>query len=179
MTDEIIKVPDIGSDGAEVIEVCVGAGDQVEAEDSLIVLESDKATMEVPAPRNGRVVEVLLKVGDKVAEGDDLLKMAAEDGAAAPAETPAAPEPVAQTPAAAPAPEAAPAAAAATVIKEVRVPDIGSDNVPVIEVSVKPGDEISEEDPLVTLESDKGNHGSPFSLQWRGHGSEGEGRRYP
>ncbi len=165
MTDEIIKVPDIGSDGAEVIEVCVGAGDQVEAEDSLIVLESDKATMEVPAPRNGRIVEVLLKVGDKVSEGDDLLKMAAEDGAAKPAEAPAAPEPVAATPAAAPAPETAPAAPAASVIKEVRVPDIGSDNVPVIEVSVKPGDEISEEDPLVTLESDKATMEvpSPFS----------------
>ncbi|OQX35577.1 MAG: dihydrolipoyllysine-residue acetyltransferase [Oceanospirillales bacterium LUC14_002_19_P2] len=166
MTDEIIKVPDIGSDGAEVIEVCVGAGDQVEAEDSLIVLESDKATMEVPAPRNGRIVEVLLKVGDKVSEGDDLLKMAAEDGAAAaPAETPEASAPAAETPVAAPAPEAAPAAPAASVIKEVRVPDIGSDNVPVIEVSVKPGDEISEEDTLVTLESDKATMEvpSPFS----------------
>ncbi|GAA4649249.1 dihydrolipoyllysine-residue acetyltransferase [Kistimonas scapharcae] len=164
MTDEIIKVPDIGSDGAEVIEVCVGAGDQVEAEDSLIVLESDKATMEVPAPRNGRIVEVLLKVGDKVSEGDDLLKMAAEGGAVA-AEAPEAPAPVAETPAAAPAPEAVPAAPAASVIKEVRVPDIGSDNVPVIEVSVKPGDEISEEDPLVTLESDKATMEvpSPFS----------------
>nr|MDT0253349.1 biotin/lipoyl-containing protein [Endozoicomonas sp.] len=66
MSDEIIKVPDIGSGEAEVIEICVKPGDTVSAEDSLIVLESDKATMEVPAPRDGVVTEVLLKVGDSV-----------------------------------------------------------------------------------------------------------------
>ncbi|MCK5892969.1 MAG: dihydrolipoyllysine-residue acetyltransferase [Endozoicomonadaceae bacterium] len=151
MSNEIIKVPDIGSGDAEVIEVCVGAGDQIETEDSLIVLESDKATMEIPAPRNGRVVDVLLKVGDKVSEGDDLLTLAVEEGAA----ESVASEPVAEQPVAAPEPEATQVATAASVIQEVRVPDIGSDNVPVIEVSVKPGDTISQEDTLITLESDK------------------------
>lgn len=155
MTDEIIKVPDIGSDSAEVIEVCVKEGSQVEAEDALVVLESDKASMEVPAPRNGRVVEVLLKVGDRVSEGDDLLKMTVEnDSVTEPAETPTMPEPVAETSTVAAA-AASEAASAASEIREIRVPDIGSDNVPVIEVLVSPGDEIGKEDSLVTLESDK------------------------
>ena len=69
MSDDIIKVPDIGSGEAEVIEICVQPGQSVSAEDSLIVLESDKATMEVPAPFDGLVKDVLLKVGDRVAEG--------------------------------------------------------------------------------------------------------------
>ena len=152
MSDEIIKVPDIGSGSAEVIEICVALGDSVSAEDSLIVLESDKATMDVPAPRDGKVTELLLKVGDSVCEGDNMVKMA---GTGAAAEAPA-PAPVAD---AAPAPQAAPVAAApaagAARIESVVVPDIGAEDVPVIEISVKVGDRIEEEDGLIVLESDK------------------------
>lgn len=155
MSDEIIKVPDIGSGSAEVIEVCVAAGDSVAAEDSLIVLESDKATMEVPAPKDGKVVELLLKVGDTVSEGDDLLKLAASGAEAEP-------EPqIEETPAPAPQPEkaepapAAPVASAASAVEDVVVPDLGAENVPVIEICVAVGDSIAEDDSLIVLESDK------------------------
>ena len=154
MSDEIIKVPDIGSGSAEVIEVCVSPGDTVEAEDSLIVLESDKATMEVPAPRSGKITEVLLKVGDSVSEGDDLLKMTAGEAAA---EEPAAePEPVEQpAPAAESALEPVAAASAEKRLEDVLVPDLGAEGVPVIEICVAVGDEVSVDDSLVVLESDK------------------------
>ncbi|MRI31629.1 pyruvate dehydrogenase complex dihydrolipoyllysine-residue acetyltransferase [Endozoicomonas sp. OPT23] len=158
MNDETIKIPDIGSGSAEIIEICVASGDSVSADDSLIVLESDKASMEVPAPRDGQITEILVKVGDSVSEGDDMLKMAAAGAAAAPAvvEEKAAPAPVA----AAPAPVATPAPAAtssvqASSIQEVQIPDIGAENVPVIEICVAVGDEIAEEDSLVVLETDK------------------------
>ncbi|KEQ18277.1 dihydrolipoyllysine-residue acetyltransferase [Endozoicomonas numazuensis] len=163
MSDEIIKVPDIGSGSAEVIEICVAPGDSVSADDSLIVLESDKASMEVPAPRDGKITEIMLKVGDSVSEGDDMLKMAAAGTAV---EAAPAPAPVTQ-PASAPAPvaPAAPVAAAASSIQEVLIPDIGAENVPVIEICVAVGDVISEEDSLVVLESDKATMEvpSPFS----------------
>ena len=154
MRDEIIKVPDIGSGSAEVIEICVSPGDSIEAEDSLIVLESDKATMEVPAPKAGKIVDIILKVGDSVSEGDDLLKLAAEAGdAAAVAEQPAAaPEPKIEVETAPVAP--APASSAPTM-ESICVPDIGAENVPIIEVCVNVGDEIAEEDSLIVLESDK------------------------
>ncbi|WP_257282168.1 MULTISPECIES: pyruvate dehydrogenase complex dihydrolipoyllysine-residue acetyltransferase [unclassified Endozoicomonas] len=168
MSDEIIKIPDIGSGSAEVIEICVAPGDAVSADDSLIVLESDKASMEVPAPRDGKISEILLKVGDSVSEGDDMLKMAAtaavREGSDAAVE--AAPEPAAQ-PAPALQSESAtpPAAPAASSIQEVTVPDIGAEDVPVIEICVAVGDEISEEDSLIVLESDKASMDvpSPFA----------------
>ncbi|GJG92975.1 dihydrolipoyllysine-residue acetyltransferase [Cupriavidus pauculus] len=156
-----IKVPDIGDyDAVPVIEVHVKPGDQINAEDALVTLESDKATMDVPSPQAGTVKEVKVKVGDNVAEGS-ILVMLEPAGAAAPAPAPAAaapaPAPAAQAAAPAPAPAAAPAAApAGGGIVEVKVPDIGDyDAVPVIEVHVKPGDQINAEDALVTLESDK------------------------
>ena len=158
MSDEIIKVPDIGSGSAEVIEVCVAAGDSVAAEDSLIVLESDKASMEVPAPKDGQVVELLLKVGDTVSEGDDLLKLSTTDSEAEAVTAPVQPEPVAEPePKAEPEKaEPAPAApAAASAIEDVLVPDLGAENVPVIEICVAVGDTIGEDDSLVVLESDK------------------------
>lgn len=160
MSDEIIKIPDIGSGSAEVIEICVAVGDSVSAEDSLIVLESDKATMEVPAPRDGKVTEILLNVGDSVSEGDDLLKMAG--GAAAEAAPAPQAEPAPAPAPAAPAPVAAPAASS---VQDVLIPDIGAENVPVIEICVAVGDEISEEDSLIVLESDKATMEvpSPFS----------------
>ncbi|MDQ2963628.1 MAG: dihydrolipoamide acetyltransferase, partial [Pseudomonadota bacterium] len=168
-----VKVPDIGDfKDVPVIEVFVKPGDTVKAEDSLVTLESDKATMDVPAPASGTVKEVKVKLSDKVSEGSTILTLETADaGAAKTAPPPAAQAPAAssgqappggaaQTPSAnkaAPA-GAAPAAAAAgpAGVVPVKVPDIGDfKDVPVIEVFVKPGDAVKPEDPLVTLESDK------------------------
>jgi pyruvate dehydrogenase E2 component (dihydrolipoamide acetyltransferase) len=144
-----VKVPDIGDfKDVPVIEVLVKVGDTIKAEDALVTLESDKATMDVPSPVGGVVRELKLKVGDKVSEGT--LVAVVESGAQAAA---AAPAPAPAPAAAAPAP-AAPAASSATI--EVRVPDIGDfKDVPIIEVLVKAGDTVKAEDPLMTLESDK------------------------
>jgi pyruvate dehydrogenase E2 component (dihydrolipoamide acetyltransferase) len=158
-----VKVPDIGDfTDVPIIEVFVKPGDTVAAEDSLITLESDKATMDVPSPSAGKVKEVRVKLGDKVSEGTLIAILDAEGAAAKPAapsppraEAPkqAAPAPAAAPAAAAPAPTApAPAGGAS----EVKVPDIGDfTDVPVIEVFVKPGDVVKIDDPLCTLESDK------------------------
>lgn len=158
MSTEIIKVPDIGGDSdVEVIEVCVAVGDRVEAEDSLIVLESDKASMDVPSPKSGVVKAIKLNVGDQVSEGHDILELEIEGGAtAAPAEPAPVSEPVAEATVQA-APQAAPAAASvAPSVQTVNVPDIGDDGeVEVIEISVSVGDEIAEEDSIIVLESDK------------------------
>ena len=163
MSDEIIKVPDIGSGEAEVIEICVKPGDTVSAEDSLIVLESDKATMEVPAPRDGVVTEVLLTVGDNVSEGAPMVKMAAAGTAAA---APEVVEQAAEAPvAAAPVADVAPAPAGGSHIQSVHVPDIGAENVPVIEVCVKVGDTVALEDSLIVLESDKATMEVPSPVE--------------
>lgn len=159
MSTEIIKVPDIGGDSdVEVIEVCVAVGDRVEAEDSLIVLESDKASMDVPSPQSGVVKAIKLNIGDKVSEGHDILELEIEGAAETAAEE--APAEAAPAVAAAPASQApaasAPQAAAAPSVQTINVPDIGDDGeVEVIEISVAVGDEIAEEDSLVVLESDK------------------------
>ncbi|KVP91519.1 dihydrolipoamide acetyltransferase [Burkholderia ubonensis] len=141
-----VKVPDIGDyKDVPVIEVLVKAGDTVEPEQSLVTLESDKATMDVPSPSAGTVKEVKVKVGDAVSEGSLIILL--EGGAAAPAAAPAA---------AVPAPAAAAAPAAAGGVLEVKVPDIGDyKDVPVIEIGVKVGDTVEKEQSLVTLESDK------------------------
>ncbi|MBU9397522.1 biotin/lipoyl-containing protein, partial [Burkholderia multivorans] len=160
-----VKVPDIGDyKDVPVIEVLVKAGDTVEPEQSLVTLESDKATMDVPSPAAGTVKEVKVKVGDAVSEGTLIILLeggaaAQPNGAAAPAAAPAqasAPAPAAAAPAAAAAaaPAAAPAASGGTL--EVKVPDIGDyKDVPVIEIGVKVGDTVEKEQSLVTLESDK------------------------
>ena len=149
-----VKVPDIGDfKDVPVIEVMVKAGDRIKAEDPLISLESDKATMEVPAPFAGVVKSMVAKVGDKVSEGSVILTLETE-GAAQPA---AAAVPNVSAP---PAPVQAPAGLA-----EVRVPDIGDfKDVPVIEVLVKEGDEVKAEQALVTLESDKATMDVPSPL---------------
>ncbi|RDI98556.1 dihydrolipoyllysine-residue acetyltransferase [Dyella solisilvae] len=156
------RVPDIGSENVPVIEVLVKPGDKVAKEQGLVTLESDKATMEVPAPFAGTVKEVKLKVGDEVSEGTLIAIIEAEGAAAAPAPAPApaaapakAEAPAKSAPA--PAPAAAPAAAPAGGggVQEVRVPDIGSSDVPVIEILVKVGDTIAKDQSLITLESDK------------------------
>ncbi len=159
-----IKVPDIGDyDAVPVIDVHVKPGDVVAVEDSLITLESDKATMDVPSSAAGVVKEVKVKVGDNLAEGAVILLLEALASAAAPA-SPAtsavAPALVSApvAPAAAAAPAAAPASAPAAGggVVEVKVPDIGDyEGVPVIEVHVKPGETVEAEDSLITLESDK------------------------
>jgi pyruvate dehydrogenase E2 component (dihydrolipoamide acetyltransferase) len=139
-----VKVPDIGDfRDIPVIEVLVKPGDTVKAEDALVTLESDKATMDVPAPAAGTVQALRVKVGDKVSEGSVILTL--ESAAAQPASAPK------TSVATAPAPTST-----AGGIAEVRVPDIGEfKDVPVIEVLVKPGDLVKAEDALVTLESDK------------------------
>ncbi|RAO74729.1 dihydrolipoyllysine-residue acetyltransferase [Dyella jiangningensis] len=156
------RVPDIGSENVPVIEVLVKPGDKVAKEQGLVTLESDKATMEVPAPFAGTVKEVKLKVGDEVSEGALIAIIEAEGTAAAPAPAPApaaapakAEAPAKSAPA--PAPAAAPAAAPAGGggVQEVKVPDIGSSDVPVIEILVKVGDTIAKDQSLITLESDK------------------------
>src|SRR5450755_2282495 len=143
-----IKVPDIGDfKDVPVIEVFVKVGDTVEAEDPLVSLESDKATMDVPAPHGGVVKAIGVKVGDKVSEGSVIMVLEGEGVAAA-----AAPAEVAKPSVSAPpSPVSAPAGLA-----EVRVPDIGDfKDVPVIEIFVKVGETVKAEDPLVSLESDK------------------------
>ncbi|MBF4654947.1 pyruvate dehydrogenase complex dihydrolipoyllysine-residue acetyltransferase [Serratia marcescens] len=137
-----VAVPDIGADEVEVTEILVKVGDKVEAEQSLITVEGDKASMEVPAPFAGTVKEIKIATGDKVKTGS--LIMVFEVAGAASAAAPAA----AQAPAAA----AAPAASAA---KDVAVPDIGGDEVEVTEVMVKVGDKVAAEQSLITVEGDK------------------------
>ncbi len=161
-----VKVPDIGDfDQVPVIELFVKVGDTIKVDDAIATLESDKATMDVPSSAAGVVKEVLIGLGDKVAEGTVLIKVeAAGAAAAAPAPAAAAPAPA---PAAAPAPApvaAAPAAAAGGGIVEVKVPDIGDfSDVPVIELFVKVGDSIKAEDAIATLESDKATMDVPSS----------------
>ena len=160
-----IKVPDIGDfDEVAVIELLVKPGDTVAAEQSLITVESDKASMEIPSSAAGVVKELKVKLGDKVKEGSVVLLLEAEGGAAAaPAPAAAAPAPAAAPAAvAAPAPVAAVAAAAGPL--EVHVPDIGDfKDVAVIEVFVKPGDAIKVEQSLITVESDKASMEIPSS----------------
>jgi dihydrolipoamide dehydrogenase len=148
-----IRLPDIGDfTGVPVIEVHVAPGDQVAVDDPILTLESDKATMDIPAPQAGTVRELRVGVGDEVSQGDLLLTLeaaGAEGGAArehvTEEATPATSEPAGY---------GSPAGVYDRL--EVRVPDIGEyENVPVIEVHVAPGDTISAEDPLLTLESDK------------------------
>ncbi|ELD6284971.1 pyruvate dehydrogenase complex dihydrolipoyllysine-residue acetyltransferase [Salmonella enterica] len=137
-----VHVPDIGGDEVEVTEVMVKVGDTVAAEQSLITVEGDKASMEVPAPFAGTVKEIKISTGDKVSTGSLIMifEVAGEAGAAAPAKAEAAP---------------AAAAPAASVSKEVNVPDIGGDEVEVTEVMVKVGDKIAAEQSLITVEGDK------------------------
>ena len=140
-----VNVPDIGSDEVEVTEILVKVGDKVEAEQSLITVEGDKASMEVPSPQAGVVKEIKVSVGDKTETGKLIMIFDSADGAAAAA--PAQEEKKEAAPAA-----AAPAAASA---KEVHVPDIGGDEVEVTEIMVKVGDTIAAEQSLITVEGDK------------------------
>jgi pyruvate dehydrogenase E2 component (dihydrolipoamide acetyltransferase) len=157
---ELIRVPDIGGGEGEVIELMVKVGDRIEADQSLLTLESDKASMEIPAPKAGVVKSLKVKLGDTLKEGDELLELdVAGDAQAAPekandtapkAATESAPAPASgkdETPA---------AKSASSTVQDIHVPDIGSDGkARVIEVLVKVGDSVSAEQSLITLESDK------------------------
>lgn len=135
-----INIPDIGSDEVTVTEVMVNVGDTISVDQSIINVEGDKASMEVPAPEAGVVKEVLVKVGDKVSTGTPMLVLEAAGAA------PAADEPTAPAVATAP---------TASAIVEVNVPDIGGDEVNVTEIMVAVGDTITEEQSLITVEGDK------------------------
>ncbi|HHQ4629475.1 pyruvate dehydrogenase complex dihydrolipoyllysine-residue acetyltransferase [Aeromonas hydrophila] len=150
-----IMVPDIGADEVEVTEIMVAVGDKVELDQSIIAVEGDKASMEVPAPSAGIVKEILIKVGDKVATGSQIMIFEAE-GAAAPA-------PVAAAPVAA-APAAAPAAAAR---KDVHVPDIGDDEVDVTEIMVAVGDMVEADQSIIAVEGDKASMEVPAPFAGR------------
>ncbi|MDO7086452.1 pyruvate dehydrogenase complex dihydrolipoyllysine-residue acetyltransferase [Pseudocolwellia sp. AS88] len=151
-----ILVPDVGGEEVEIIEICVAVGDTLEADEGIVTVETDKASMDIPAPFAGVLSSLSVSVGDKIKEGDVIGELQAS-GAEAPAEAPAAEAPaapVAETPAVeAP---AAPAASGASEVIDVAVPDIGEDGeVDVIDVLVAVGDVIEAEDGLITLETDK------------------------
>ena len=134
-----VNVPDIGSDEVNVTDVMVNVGDRVEVDQSIINVEGDKASMEVPAPVAGIVKEIIIKAGDKVSTGTLIMRFEVAGSASASA-------PAASAPAAAP---------VAGGVKDVNVPDIGGDEVNVTEIMVKVGDSITEEQSLITVEGDK------------------------
>ncbi|MBK8187691.1 MAG: dihydrolipoyllysine-residue acetyltransferase [Cellvibrio sp.] len=158
MAIQTIKVPDLGgAEGVEVIEISVKVGDSIAEGDSIVVLETDKASMEIPADASGKVTALKIKIGDKVSQGDALIDLEVS-GATASAPTPeAAPAPVA-----APAPAAAPSASAEV---KLIVPDLGgAEGVEVIEVAVKVGDQINSGDSIVVLETDKASMEIPAEV---------------
>ncbi|ERP89130.1 hypothetical protein Q670_15350 [Alcanivorax sp. P2S70] len=160
---EKIQVPDVGSsDPVDVIEISVKVGDTIAAEDTIVVLESDKATVEVPAPKAGKVTAINVKVGDRVKEGDDLLEVEADSGADdnAPSQEEATTDtPTEQETAPQPEAEQAPAKSASGTesrTETVTVPDLGDiDGAEIIEVSVAAGDVLEAEQVIAVLESDK------------------------
>ena len=175
MAKETVKIPDLGGGSVDVIEVCVAVGDVVAKEDSLVVLESDKASMEIPSPVAGKVLSISLKEGATVEAGDAILELEVEAETEAEAEDAKPDAKDEAAPAASAAPEkAAPAAEQAQPGKQekssaremIKVPDVGSsDGIDVIEVCVAVGDVISEGDSLLVLESDKASMEvpSPYS----------------
>ncbi|GHF79673.1 dihydrolipoyllysine-residue acetyltransferase [Thalassotalea marina] len=165
-----ILVPDVGGEEVEVIEICVAVGDTLEADEGIVTVETDKASMDIPAPMAGELTSLSVNVGDKIKEGDVIGEMKAAGANEAPAEPAPAQEPeVKEEPAAAP--EVTPAEAAPTPVAsggseviEVVVPDIGEDGeVDIIDVLVAVGDEVQEEDGLITLETDKATMDVPSS----------------
>ena len=150
-----VTVPDIGDfKDVPVIEVLVKPGDAVKVDQSLITLESDKATMDVPSPVAGQVAEIVAKAGDKVSMGTLIARIESSSGEAAQG----APAKAASAPAApaAPARAAAPPAGARAATIDIKIPDIGDfQDVPVVEILVKEGDTVEAEQSIVTLESDK------------------------
>jgi pyruvate dehydrogenase E2 component (dihydrolipoamide acetyltransferase) len=160
MSQETVLVPDIGSDAAEVVEVLVAPGDAVEVDQGLVVLESDKASMEIPSTVAGRIEEILTQVGAQLSEGDPVARVAMGSGTEPERDAEAAPPPPAAADPASVS-EAKDAGDAADAGEDtapivVPVPDIGTDEaVDLIEISVSVGDEVARDDTLIVLESDK------------------------
>jgi len=168
MAKQVIKVPDLGgADQVDVIEIAVAVGDTVAEEDALIVVEGDKASMDVPAPMAGKILSISVKEGDKVSEGDVIGEMETEAGDDAGSDAAEEPAPApAEESAPAPAAEEAPAPADAGEEKEeeIVVPDLGgAESVDVIEISVSAGDEVEEGDALIVVEGDKASMDVPSS----------------
>ena len=155
-----IIVPDVGGDEVEVIELCVAVGDNIEADEGVVTVESDKASMDIPAPFEGEIVSLSVSVGDKIKEGDVIgeMKVAGGSSASEEATSDASTEdaPKQEAPKEESKSEAATAASGGSDVIEVAVPDIGEDGeVDVIDVLVSVGDTIEKEDGLITLETDK------------------------
>ncbi|MGY0589466.1 MAG: dihydrolipoyllysine-residue acetyltransferase [Paraglaciecola chathamensis] len=151
-----VLVPDVGGEEVEVIEVLVAVGDDVDAEASLITVESDKASMDIPAPFAGTISDISVKVGDKISQDQLIMKMSSGADAPQEEEAPEAAKTEAKSEEPAPAKEEAQSSSSASQVIEVTVPDIGGDtDVEVIEILVSAGDSIEEETGLVTLETDK------------------------
>jgi pyruvate dehydrogenase E2 component (dihydrolipoamide acetyltransferase) len=160
-----ILVPDVGGEEVEIIEICFAVGDTLEAEDGVITVETDKASMDIPAPFAGELTSLSVKVGDKIKEGDVIGEIKTSGAIAPDEEAPAEPEEKDSAPEveskdepskAESAPAAEPEAKRATELVDVAVPDIGEDGeVDVIDVLVSVGDVIEQEDGLITLETDK------------------------
>lgn len=150
-----IIVPDVGGDEVEVIELCVAVGDNIEADEGVVTVESDKASMDIPAPFEGEIVSLSVSVGDKIKEGDVIGEMKVAGGSDAPEEA-SSDDSKEEAPKEESKSEAAPAASGGSDVIEVAVPDIGEDGeVDVIDVLVSVGDTIEKEDGLITLETDK------------------------
>ena len=171
MANEIVTIPDLGgAESVEVIELCVAVGDSVEPEESLVVLESDKASMDVPSPVQGAVVKFLVAEGDTVKVGDPIAEIESAGAESSQEETVAdEPAPEAEVePETSPEPTATEqpvTQSAGSTEQTALVPDIGSDDkVEVIEISVAPGDQVEEGETLVVLESDKATMDVPSTL---------------
>lgn len=165
---ELIKVPDLGGEG-EVIEILIKEGDQVEAEQSLAVVESDKASMEIPSPKAGKVKAIKFKLGDSLKEGDPLIELEVE-GDEQPKQANSDDKPAKTEPEAAQKQEpktedSKPAASASSRSEAVKVPDLGTDSARVIEILVSKGDQVEADQSLLVLESDKASMElpAPFS----------------
>jgi len=160
-----ILVPDVGGDEVEIIEICFAVGDSLEADEGILTVETDKASMDIPAPFAGTLTALLVNVGDKIKEGDLIAEMTSASAAPAEVATPiveTTPEVEAAPVEAAPAPVATPATESEII--EVAVPDIGEDGeVEIIDVLINVGDVIEVEDGLFTLETDKATMDVPSS----------------
>jgi pyruvate dehydrogenase E2 component (dihydrolipoamide acetyltransferase) len=160
-----ILVPDVGGEEVEIIEICFAVGDTLEADEGIVTVESDKASMDIPAPFAGELASLSVKVGDKIKEGDVIGEIKKAGSDAPTEETPAEPEEKNSAPEVAAkdepskvesAPAVEPEATGASELVDVAVPDIGEDGeVDVIDVLVSVGDVIEQEDGLITLETDK------------------------
>ena len=157
MSIEKILVPDVGGEEVEIIEICVAVGDNLEADEGIVTVETDKASMDIPAPFAGTLQSLTVAIGDKIKEGDVIGEIQASDSSSDvdSEEAPATEAPAPKAPVVEASVVSAPAASASQII-EIAVPDIGEDGeVDVIEVLVSTGDTIEEEDGLITLETDK------------------------